>query len=126
MSDPAWKIMFAVAAIFNVIIGLPFLLAPAQGLAMLGFAPQPLLLFAQLAGSLILMFGVSYAMIARNLVLRELVWLGVIGKLLAVTVFALYKLDGEMSDMVFALGMGDLVFAALFLWFLFGGRRAVA
>ena len=108
MSDPAWKIMFAVAAIFNVIIGLPFLLAPAQGLAMLGFAPQPLLLFAQLAGSLILMFGVSYA------------------KLLAVTVFALYKLDGEMSDMVFALGMGDLVFAALFLWFLFGGRRAVA
>ena len=126
MSDSAWKILFAAAALFNFIAGLPPLLVPAQALALLGFAPQPTLLFLQISGGLIVMFGVSYAMIARNLALRELVWLGAVGKLLAVSLFAIYRLNGEISDTVFALVLGDVAFIAIFLWFLFGGRRAVA
>jgi hypothetical protein len=72
------------------------------------------------------MFGASYALIARNLALRELVWLGAIGKLLAVSLLLIYWLGGEISNTVFGLGFGDLIFAALFFWFLFGGRRLSA
>jgi hypothetical protein len=126
MSDSAWKILFAAAAVFNFIAGLPSLLAPAQALAMLGFAPQPIMLFVQLSGGLIVMFGVSYAMVARNLVLREIVWLGAIGKLLAVSLLTIYWLRGEVSNTIFGMGFGDLAFTAMFLWFLFGGRRPSA
>lgn len=126
MSDTIWKIVFGAAALFNTAVGAPLLFVPVQGLALMGLGPQPLLLFVQLAGGLIVMFGLAYAMVARNLALREIAWLGAIGKFMAVTLLAIYKSSGEISDTTFALGMGDLVFAALFLWFLFGGRRVAA
>jgi hypothetical protein len=126
MSDIVWKIVFAAAALFNAAVGAPLLFAPVQGLALMGLGPQPLLLFVQLAGGLIVMFGLAYAMVARNLALREIAWLGAIGKFMAVALLAIYKSSGEISDTTFALGMGDLAFTALFLWFLFGGRRAAA
>jgi len=126
MSDSAWKILFATAAVFNFIAGSGPLLAPDWALATLGIVPPPMLLFVQLSGGLIVMFGVSYAMVARNLALRELVWLGAIGKLMAVALLTIYWRNGEIPDTPFILGFGDLAFALAFVWFLFGGRRTAA
>jgi hypothetical protein len=126
MSDSAWKFVFAAAAIFNLIAGLPLLLAPTQGLAMMSLPPQPMMLFVQLAGGLIVMFGVAYAVVARNLALREIVWLGAIGKAMAVALLTIHWSAGQISDTVFVMEFGDVAFTLLFLWFLFGGRRAAA
>lgn len=124
MSDSGWKIVFALAALFNFAAGLPLLLVPAQALEAFGMAQQPMMLFVQVAGSLIVMFGVSYAMIARNLVLRELALLGAIGKLLAVVLLTIYWLKSEIPDIPFYLGFGDLAFALAFLLFLYSRRTA--
>ena len=123
MSDSAWKLLFAAAGVFNFAVGLPLLLAPAQGVAM-GVAPPSSMLFVQLSGALIVMFGVSYLMVARDLALRPLVWLGAIGKLLAFGLLTLYWQRGEVPDTPFVLGFGDLIFAMAFLWFLTSHRTA--
>lgn len=126
MSDSAWKILFGFAAIFNFIAGLPLLLAPVQAVEMLGIVPQPTQFFAQMSGGLIVTFGIGYAMVARNLSLREFALLGAIGKLLAFSIVTIYWRASELSDLTFGLGFGDFVFALIFLWFAFGGRRAAA
>jgi hypothetical protein len=108
MTDSVWRILFAVAAVFNFVAGLPLLLVPAEAVALLGIAPQTTLFFAQMSGALIATFGVGYAMVARNLAMREFVLLGAIGKLLAVVLVTIYWQGSELSDLTFALGLGDL------------------
>jgi hypothetical protein len=124
MSDSVWKILFAAAGIFNFAVGLPLLLAPGQGVALMGVAPPSSMLFVQLSGALIVMFGVSYIMVSRDLALRPLAWLGAVGKLLAFGLLALYWQRGEVPDTPFVLGFGDLIFAVAFVWFLASRRAA--
>src|SRR5690349_4711897 len=111
MSDSVWKVLFAAAAIFNFIAGLPLLLVPTQGVALMGVAPPPSMLFVQMSGALIVMFGASYAWVSRDLSLRPLVWLGAVGKLLAFSLLAIYWAQGDVPDTPFFLGFGDLIFA---------------
>lgn len=126
MSNSAWRVVFAAAAFFNCAVGLPLLLAPAQGVALMGVPAQASMLFVQMSGALIVMFGVSYAWVAADLGLRPLVWLGAIGKLLAFSLLAIYWRQGEVPDTPFILGFGDLIFALVFLWFLSSRRTTVA
>jgi hypothetical protein len=123
MGDAGWKILFAVAAGFNFAVGLPLLIAPGQTVAAFGLAPQPTLLFVQFTGGLVAVFGLYYAVVAHDLARREIVWLGIVGKLFAVGMLTAYFLAGLIPALAYALGLGDLVFICLFLWFLFGGRK---
>ena len=123
MSDAYWKIAFVFAAIFNFVVGLPLLLAPLQALAVFGLPQPPTFLFEQFTGGMVVIFGACYAAAARDLARREMVWLGIAGKLFAVLLLLSYRLADQISDTMFSLGMGDLAFVAVFLWFLFGGRK---
>ena len=123
MSDGSWRVLFALAAVFNVAAGLPPLLAPAQTLATFGMAPLPDHLFLRVTGLLVLTFGMGYWFVSRNLKLREIVWLGVIGKSGVVLVFAWSWLQGLLPGRAAAVGMGDLLFVIVFLLFLASHRR---
>ena len=126
MSDSVWKVLFAFAAAFNFAVGLFILVLPEQALAAFGLALQPTLLFVQFTGGMVAVFGLCYAAVASDLSRREFVWLGIAGKLFAVVLLAAYRMADLIPQSVFLLGMGDLVFIALFLWFLFGRRKGLA
>jgi hypothetical protein len=77
-----------------------------------------------MVGLMIAVFGVGYAMVsaapAKN---RGIVWIGVIGKIGAAVLAAVQFNAGVIPFSTFLLGMGDLVFVALFALFLWRGPR---
>lgn len=114
-----WRIVFALAAAFNIAIGYVIVTDPAS------MATQPFTGGAQEAllikscGWLIAVFGVGYGLVAlQPLANRGIVFLGIIGKL-AMPAFAypLYQ-SGGIPFESFALTLGDLVFVVLFAWFM--------
>lgn len=123
----AWRIIFGLAAVFNFIVGASLVFAPGQGVARLGIASaEPALLaLAQLAGAMIVVFGVGYAMVAQDPAGgRQVARLGVIGKLAAFALGTAHYLAGAFPAQAFYAGCGDLVFALLFLAFLVRYRPA--
>ncbi len=92
-------------------------------LAGLPEAPVPAV-YRVLLASFIALFGLCYAWLGRRTVIdRPLLTLAAFGKLLAfVAVFGLW-IGGEASPRFALLMVGDLVFAALFLAWLFGDPR---
>lgn len=123
----AWKIVFAVAALFNFLVGLPVLFAPAAFYAAIGQPVPGDLLSVQTVGLLISVFGVGYAMAARDPVQARLIlWLGVLGKAPLPLLVGLSVLAGRTGPGAFGLTLVDLVFAALFLTYLLRHRRAAA
>ena len=117
-----WKIVFAVAALFNLAVGLPLLLAPAAFYAALG-QPVSDVLNAQVAGALIAVFGIGYAMVARDPAAnRGIVWMGVIGKTPLPLIYWLNVQAGTAPMSGFPLTLVDLAFAALFLTYLLRTR----
>ncbi len=123
-----WRLLFWIAAAFNVAVGLPLLAAPALLLEILGAAPPADLSFHRLAGLLIICFGCIYAFVARDQQrYRPLLWLAVAGKLGVVAIFAFSWLEGIAPLRAFALSLGDLAFGLTFLLFLLTTRpRATA
>jgi hypothetical protein len=119
-----WKLIFAVAALFNWAVGLPMLLAPA---ALLGAIGQPVpadLLITQLGALLIVVLGIGYAMVARDPVAnRPILWLGVLGKAPIPLLVWLNGGEAALASSTFILSLGDLAFAALFLLFLLTHRK---
>jgi uncharacterized membrane protein YfcA len=118
MREDSWRRLFVVAASFNFAAGLPALLAPAAALETFGLAPLPDHLFVRATGLLVATYGIGYWLVSRRLDRREIVWLGVIGKLGVVVLFTSAWLQGSLPTRAFAVGMGDLLFALAFLAFL--------
>ncbi len=115
----SWQKVFALAALFNFAVGLPLVVAPAAMLAIVSSDPAGDLLPARMAGVLIATFGIGYAMVARQPEgRRDIVRLGVIGKSAIVAMVAVLWLAGEIAPVSAALSCGDLLFAALFLFYL--------
>jgi len=122
-----WKLVFALAALFNFAVGLPLLLAPVAFYTLLGQPVPTDLLSVQTSALLISVFGVGYAMVARDPVAnRPIVWLGLLGKAPLPVMVWLQVQAGKASMDAFTLTLGDLVFAVLFLAFLLRTRRAAA
>ncbi len=118
MSEQGWTRIFIAAAIFNILIGLTLLIDPA---AMPKFVPLPAgdFVWPRLAGGLILLMGVGYWIVSRNLdTNRGLITIGAAGKLLSVLILLIYWIKGTIGFWAFSLGLVDLVFAALFIRFL--------
>jgi hypothetical protein len=118
-----WRIVFGLAAAFNLAVGFAIMTDPAS----LGTQPftgtAQEALFIKSCGWLIAVFGLGYLMVAiAPLANRGIALLGVIGKA-AMPVFAypLYS-SGVIPFESYALTLGDLVFVALFAWFLVATR----
>jgi hypothetical protein len=114
-----WRIVFALAAVFNLGVGYMIVTDPASMAAQpFTGSPQEALLIKS-CGWMIGVFGVGYGLVALDpLGNRGIVFLGIIGKL-AMPAFAypLYQ-SGAIPFESFALTLGDLVFVVLFAWFM--------
>jgi hypothetical protein len=118
-----WRIIFGLAALFNLAVGAIILLRPGD-LSSVPFTgtPQEALLI-QSCGWLIAVFGLGYGLAAiAPLANRGIIFLGVVGKA-AMPVFAYpFYAAGHVPFESFALTLADLVFVGLFVWFLMTRR----
>jgi hypothetical protein len=124
---PAW--LFALGAAWNVVIALSILGAPMFSLRLLyGHEPggddQLLAMLDRDFAFCVLLFGIGYGIVAfdpsRN---HGLVWLGILGKLGVVATLSQRWLSGVATAWVLPAAAGDLVFAALFIWFLWRNKQ---
>ena len=112
-----WKIFFAVAALFNLLIGLSVMIAPQYS------APVPLddvaLLPIRVVGWFVFVFGIGYAIVSRD-PLRHvgIVRIGVIGKLGMFVITLLTCLTGLGSWSQAVPAFFDLPWAIGFIVFL--------
>jgi hypothetical protein len=110
--------LFTVAAAFNLLVGLPMLVAYPVVAAALAL-PGPPTVWFHIVACVVVLFGYVYWQIARDPVrFRPYVVLGVIAKLLFVVVIYGHWLAGDVSGRVAALVTADLVFALAFAAYL--------
>ena len=118
MTEQGWTRVFVLAALFNALVGLQFLIAPASGLDALPL-PAGDYLWPRLAGGLILMFGIGYWIVSRDLDRnRAIIGLGAAGKLLVVLILLIYWIKGTIGFWSFSIALIDLAFALAFIRFL--------
>lgn len=120
-----WSRMFWSAAVFNfaVAIALAFFAGPFYELA--GFDYQPTEhIWRYLAALLIGMYGIGYALAAIDAVLnRNLIILGLVGKLFVVILVIALYLAGEIPVGLPLVASGDLIYVLLFSLFLYRTRN---
>lgn len=119
-----WRGLFGFAALYNLAVGGAMMAAPALIATRLGVSGTGAGYAMLMVGLMIAVFGLGYAIVAaapaQN---RGIVWIGVVGKLGAMALAAAHYAAGVIPFNTFVLGMGDLVFAALFALFLWRGPR---
>lgn len=124
MATMFWRGFFAFAAFYNLAVGGAMLAASERAAAALNISGAGGPFAMAMAGLLIAVFGVGYAMVAaapaKN---RGIVWIGVIGKIGAAALAGVQFQAGAIPLSTFLLGMGDLVFVVLFALFLWRGPR---
>lgn len=124
-SNRPWRVFFWVALAFNLVAGLPLLIAPGAALAAFGVAVPGDLLFHRFTGLLVVCFGVLYALVASDAArFRPLISLGIVGKTGVILLFTQAYLSGGVPFTAYAMALGDLAFVIGFLTFLFTQRRA--
>lgn len=83
-------------------------------------------LFYRIAIKAVLIFGIGYYMVSKQITAnRGIVWLGALGKLSLFCEFTCFFISGKVTAMAFVLALGDIVWATLFLMFLFQTRDRV-
>jgi hypothetical protein len=119
-----WKALFSLAALVNLGVGGAMAATPREVAAQLGVLGPGGPYAITMVGMMIAVLGVGYAIVARDPAHnRGIVWMGVISKLGAAGLAAAQFVQGLIPHSTFVLGMGDLVFAALFALFLWRGPR---
>lgn len=82
-------------------------------------------LYSWFLGYMVLLFGATYAWMARQAVInRPLVVFSALGKSGFFAVASLCFLVGELPFLTLVTAAGDLVFAAIFVWWLLGSDNA--
>lgn len=111
------NLMFASGALFNLLAGLPILLAPAAIAALMGVTANPAThMLMRMVALAIIGFGWAYWLIAREPQrLRPIILLGAALKIGFVTLAFGYWLNGTIGPFLPALAMGDVLYTALFI-----------
>lgn len=116
MNAAQTRLMFRSAAIFNLLAGLPILIAGRQVAALMGVdGVQETLLFTQVTGLAIIGFGCGYWLAGsapnRN---RTIILLGLALKLCFVAVAVGNWLSGTINAVLPIVASGDILYAWLF------------
>ena len=121
-----YRRMFYAAAVFNW-------LAAAATLAKIAFPSMipldsPFDAFGgQVFALMVAIFGYAYFLVGRDPARNEgIVWMGIIGKLLIFALFLAHAIAGTFPFVLLLPAIGDVIFAFLFLEFLFVGRPRFA
>lgn len=117
---PAWRWFFLVAAVYDIALGLGFLLAGETVLEAIGMELPPHIAYIQLAAVFVLVQGLSYLLPWRDAWSNEgIVWVGVAYKAAYAGLAAWYLVMGILPSVFFIpWAVADLAFLAGFLWFL--------
>ncbi|TNE31258.1 MAG: hypothetical protein EP350_07600 [Alphaproteobacteria bacterium] len=103
-----WRAFFWAACAFNLLIGLAGMVSPAATID------------ARIVGLLVFAFGVIYYLVARDpLRFAPVLWAGVLGKIGVVALLAPEAFGESGSRLTAGILVGDMMFAAGFLAFLF-------
>jgi hypothetical protein len=116
-----YRALFVAAAVWNLLalFGVLFVLENSKVRTALGFPGAPDNIALQLLASCLLLFGLGYYWVSRDLSRNhDLVWLGVIGKPLVFIVFFWQAVAGHIPARLAAPSMLDLLFGVLFAEFL--------
>lgn len=111
------RLLFSVAALFNLVVALVLLTASAQmgALLNLGAATPGSVVLSNLSGAFVGLFAYAYARVAMDPRLyRAYVELGAIGKMLVLPAAGIPWALGYIGWELPLLACGDLVFALLF------------
>jgi len=119
--------MFFVGAIWNWIVALSLLFG-ADAMRSLTGTTMPIdPLGKQLFSMCVIVFGLGYYIVSRDVSRNEgIVMLGIVGKLGVVAVFFQHAVAGDVPLVLLAPAMVDLVFAGLFAEFLWRGREPLS
>jgi hypothetical protein len=119
--------LFGVAGSVNLIVGLSLLLLPSRAAVFVGLEPAAgsHIVLIYFTGAMIAVFGYSYLRIAAEPArYRPLIHIGAIGKLSAFACAAVPWLQGQIGPRLPTLLTADVVFAALFLHYLWRTAKA--
>ena len=113
------RTMFVCAALFNFTAVILLGLFQENILPLLGMQPITNEAFLHLFLGLVFIFGLGYYRVSMNIEAnRDIVWLGFWGKALVVVLLVIHASQSNISWGLAAFGLGDLLFAVLFVRFL--------
>jgi hypothetical protein len=117
---PAWRWFFLVAALYDIALGLAFLVAGETILDGIGMAQPPHVAYIQLAAVFVLVQGASYLLPWHDAWANEgVIWVGVAYKATYAALVAWYLVLGILPSVFFLPWAAlDLAFMGGFLWFL--------
>lgn len=125
MSDGVWRGVFLTSAIFNFLVGISLAFDSGETAASMGLEVARYDAFwSPLAAWFVILFGMLYLAIWRDLNNRAIAFVGLIGKLGVVALIALAYMRGLAPFAMVGLTLVDLAFAVLFGFFLFTRRPA--
>lgn len=112
------KALFTVAALFNWIVGAAIVLRYRALMSLLGL-PDPPTVWIHIVAGIVIVFGYAYWRVAGDpRRFRDYVVLGIVGKLTFVIAIYAHFLAGSATPALALLVTADLIFAALFTWYL--------
>ena len=114
-----YRSLFAIAAIYDVLLGIPFTFFPARAFAALGISEKLPAFegYLTLLGAFVLVVGVAYFLIARGDLKQnaDLILVGTLYKLAYAATTFFYWSQGSLPHVAFAalFGVADAVFFIL-------------
>lgn len=123
-----YKRMFFVAGLWNLVLSVPSWLGavimPESSSRILGMAPSAVLFPYHAMFWLIMAFGVGYLIVSRDITKNHgIATIGIIGKTLFFIDCLITLILKQANVILLLIGIGDLIFACLFLEFLLYTRR---
>lgn len=114
-----FKRLFQVGALWNLAAGIELLFLQKWIFNFMEMEPLAHPIFYQFFGVAVLLFGIGYWLVSRDLSCNhDIVRLGVAGKILVFAFTLYYAAIGSLPWMWVGVGFGDLLFAVLFIHFL--------
>ncbi|MDH3640200.1 MAG: hypothetical protein OES09_17300 [Gammaproteobacteria bacterium] len=111
------KPLFLMAALYDGVLGLAFIIAPVEIFAMYGVEPPNHMAFVQFPAFLLIIFGIMFYRIAMDPVRnRELILYGCGLKVSYCSLVFVYELTSGISSMWIPWAWADLIFLALFIF----------
>ncbi|TFG19011.1 MAG: hypothetical protein EU533_07175 [Promethearchaeota archaeon] len=117
-----YKYLFLIAALYNILNSVIFLGISIFGVALFplfGVAVPSSMIWLQLSLFLILIFGIGYILVSRDMENnRGLVFTGALAKLTFFIIALTYYILGDVNLLIVLLGGIDLIMVILFIEFL--------
>lgn len=121
-----YKILFLVAALYNIINSVTFILVSIVATDLFpffGVEIPPSMIWLQLSLILIALLGVGYILVSRDISKNHgLVFIGGLAKLSFFLMSLLYFFIGDLNILIVLLGSVDLIMVILFMEFLVKNR----